>query len=147
MAKKIRIGLLDFGVRKTEYSSMGKVLDVLDYAENADSLGFSKFWLTEHHNYSSDDAWSSPQMLLPIILYNTDRINVGMAGVLINYYSSYEVAMNFKLLANLFPKRVDLGFANGSPPMEVAQLLAQQKFSKRPDSVPLKMKEIVYNQT
>ncbi|AZQ63746.1 LLM class flavin-dependent oxidoreductase [Flammeovirga pectinis] len=89
MEQKIKIGLLDFGIRKTDYSSMGKILDVMEYAEHADRLGFSRIWLTEHHNYSSSDAWSSPQMLLPLILNNTDQINVGVAGVLLNYYSSY----------------------------------------------------------
>ncbi|MBB6462252.1 LLM class flavin-dependent oxidoreductase [Flammeovirga kamogawensis] len=94
MEQKIKLGLLDFGIRKTDYSSTGKILDVMEYAEYADRLGFSRIWLTEHHNYSSSNAWSSPQMLLLLILNNTDQINVSVAGVLLNYYSSYEVALN-----------------------------------------------------
>ncbi|OAB79896.1 LLM class flavin-dependent oxidoreductase [Cochleicola gelatinilyticus] len=142
MNNKISLGLLDFGKRNTEYSSMGKVLDVIDYAIAADKLGFSRFWLAEHHNFSSSEAWSSPQMLLPMLLCETERINIGMAGVLINYYSSYEIATNFKMLENLFPSRVDLGFAAGTPPLKISQLLSQQDFEKKPDTVERKMKEI-----
>ncbi|MDG3582876.1 LLM class flavin-dependent oxidoreductase [Galbibacter pacificus] len=140
--KKIQLGLLDFGKRKSEYSSMGKVLDVIDYAIEADQLGFSRFWLSEHHNFSREEAWSSPQMLLPLILSETQRINVGMAGVLLNYYSSYSTATNFKMLANLFPSRVDLGFAAGTPPMKISQLLCQNKFDERPNTLPTKLQEI-----
>lgn len=142
MKKNITLGLLDFGARTTEYSSIGKVLDVIDYAIAADKLGFSRFWLAEHHNFSSSEAWSNPQMLLPILLGETNKINIGMAGVLINYYSSYEIAMNFKMLENLFPTRVDLGFAAGTPPLKISQLLRQESFENRPDTVAEKIKEI-----
>lgn len=140
--EQIKIGLLEFGKRDTEYSSMGKVLEVIDYAKQADELGFSRFWLAEHHNYSSSEAWSSPQVLLPILLGETEQINVGMAGVLINYYSSYETAVNFKMLENLYPTRVNLGFAAGTPPLKISQLLCQNDFKDRPDSINTKIKEI-----
>lgn len=140
--EQLKLGLLDFGRRKTKYSSMGKILDVVEYGKEADATGFSRLWLAEHHNYSSSDAWSSPQMLLPLFLSETENINVGMAGVLLNYYSSYEVAMNFKMLANLFPGRVDLGFAAGTPPLNISQLLAQNNFESRPDTIPLKMEQL-----
>lgn len=142
MGTSIKLGLLDFGTRKTKYSSMGKVLEVMEYAKEADSLGFTRFWLSEHHNFSSSEAWSSPQMILPLILNETDEIHVGMAGVLLNYYSSYEVAMNFKMLANLFPQRVDLGFAAGTPPLRVSQWLSQQNFKERPNTIANKVTEL-----
>ena len=132
--RQIKIGLLEFGFRDTQWSSMGNIIDVIDYAVKADELGFSRFWLGEHHNFFATSSWSTPQSLLPILLHSTHQIKVGMAGVLINYYSPYEIACNFKMLANLFPNRCDLGFAAGTPPKQVGQEMLQQEFSKPPDN-------------
>lgn len=128
----IKIGLLEFGYRESEYSSVGKLADVIEYAQLADELGFSRLWLGEHHNYYHLSAWSNPQFLIPILLHSTDRIKVGIAGILINYYSVYEICMNFKLIANLYPGRVDLGFANGTPPLNVAGMLRQTELQEYP---------------
>ncbi len=122
-------------------SSMGKVLDVIDYAEKADELGFSRYWISEHHNYSNTDAWSSPLMMVPILLQSTNKIKIGVGGVLLNYYSPYEIALHFKLMENLFPGRLDLGIANGTPPVQVGKfMLHRKRGNKIPDTIADKMK-------
>lgn len=131
--KNIKLGLLEFGNRHRDQSSMHSVLDVLEYAERADELGFSRFWLGEHHLFNAMAPWSSPQMLLPLLLQQTDRIKVGMAGVLMNFYSPYHVACDFKLLANLFPGRCDLGFANGRPAPRIGRQMRCEQFAEYPD--------------
>lgn len=150
----IKLGLLEFGYRVSKYSSVGKLVDIVNYAEMADRLGFSRLWLSEHHNFYALSAWSNPQFLIPTLLSSTDRMKIGMAGILINYYSPYEIAMNYKLMANLYPDRVDLGFANGTPPMNIASMLVQRQLEKYPDDYYQKIadlsemlhKEDVFNQ-
>lgn len=131
---EIKIGLLEFGYYKRGVNSLSIIEKIMDYVVKADELGFTRFWLTEHHNFYPTSPWSSPEILLPLFLGMTERIKVGMAGVLINYHSPYRVALNFKLLSNLYPGRVDLGFANGTPPENISYMLCQKKFKKRPDS-------------
>lgn len=131
--KNIKLGILEFGNRHRDQSSLHSVLDVLDYAERADQLGFSRFWLGEHHLFNAMAPWASPQMLLPLLLQQTDRIKVGMAGVLMNFYSPYQVACDFKLLANLFPGRCDLGFANGRPAPRIGRQMRCEQFAEYPD--------------
>jgi luciferase family oxidoreductase group 1 len=139
----IKLGLLDFGARNGSVSSMGKVLEVMDYAQVADELGYSRFWVSEHHNYSSSAAWANPQMLLPLLLNNTENISIGIAGILLNFYSSYEVALNFKMMENLFPGRVDLGIANGNPPINVCKNLTQRvKMRSKVYTLPTKVKQL-----
>ncbi len=87
--------------------------ELLDYAEMADQLGFSRFWLGEHYLYRKLQNWTNPEMLVPVIAGYTKRIKVGVAGSLISIHLPLDVATNFKLLANLFPGRIDLGFAKG----------------------------------
>jgi luciferase family oxidoreductase group 1 len=130
---KITLGLLEFGYYRKGVNSLSIVQHIMDYVVKADELGYSRFWLTEHHNYHPTSPWSTPEILLPIFLGISDRIKIGTAGILINYHSPYRVALDHKLLCNLYPGRVDLGFANGTPPENVSRLLRQSNFRKRPD--------------
>lgn len=141
---KIELGILEFGKINSEYSSVGKISDILSLTIEADQLGFSKYWFSEHHNYVSDDPWSNPLVLLPIVLNNTENIDVGLAGILLNFYSTYEIAMHFKLLSNIFPNRVDLGIANGNPPINVKKMLTDDEGYElnRENSIPRKIKEL-----
>lgn len=128
-----RIGILEFGYRHGGQSSMHALMDVNDLCRRADELGFHYYWLTEHHVNRVLSAWSCPRLLLPLLLQQTDRIRIGMAGVLSNFHAPYRVALDFKLLANLFPNRVDLGFANGRPSLRVASALRTEELRAYPD--------------
>jgi alkanesulfonate monooxygenase SsuD/methylene tetrahydromethanopterin reductase-like flavin-dependent oxidoreductase (luciferase family) len=116
-----KIGLLEFGYR-TSVSAPASILNnIIDSAIKADQLGYHCYWLGEHHRGSK--AWSSPEMLIPVLAGMTDKIKIGAAGILLSVHSPYRVALNFKLLANLFPKRIDLGLANGIPNIKYARML------------------------
>jgi len=118
---KIKIGILDFGYRKKNISGVNILHDVFEYASVADSLGFSSFWLGEHHN--SGQAWSTPEILIPLIAGYTKNIRIGAGGILLGAHSPYRVALNFKLLESLFPGRIDLGLANGATEERILQKL------------------------
>ena len=111
--KPIRVGLLDFGLRHGKLNSLSVVEDLIDYAGRADQLGFSRFWIAEHHVPQTRAAWSNPQALVPLLAGMTQRIHVGVAGILLSLHTPYHVASSFKLLAHLFPGRNDLGVSNG----------------------------------
>lgn len=77
-------------------------------ARRAEELGFSRFWIAEHHG-SQRWASSAPEILIAHILARTSSIRVGAGGVLLQHYSPFKVAEVFKVLAALAPGRVDLG--------------------------------------
>lgn len=110
--KNFKIGLLEFGLR-SGMNSLQIVNDVIEYAQKADELGFHRFWLAEHHYPSKSRPWNSPTPMIPILASATNKIKIGTAGVLLGLYSPYSVACDYKLLGNLFPRRIDLGIANG----------------------------------
>jgi hypothetical protein len=120
--KKIKIGILEFGVGQTNMKNVLK--NLFEYAIHADALGFSRFWLGEH--YLVNSLWYNPDVLIPIIAGQTDSIKVGSAGVLLSYRTPYDVALNYKLLCNLFPNRIDLGVAKGKAPKEISALLSAE---------------------
>ena len=86
-------------------------------AQQAEALGFERFWVAEHHGRGSRLAGTSPEVLLGHLAAETEEIRIGSGAVLLNHYSPYKVAEQFGVLDGLAPGRVDagLGRANGSP--------------------------------
>lgn len=80
----------------------------LELARLCDRLGYTRYWLAEHHSTNSF-AGSAPEVLIPRVAAATERIRVGSGGVMLPHYSPYKVAEQFRLLQTLFPGRIDLG--------------------------------------
>ena len=92
-------------------------------AQKAEEWGYSRFWVSEHH-HTDQLAGSSPEVLISYILAQTNKIQVGSGGVMLQHYSPYKVAENFNVLSNLAPGRVDLGIgkAPGGLPLSTKAL-------------------------
>lgn len=92
-------------------------------AQKAETAGFHRFWVAEHHN-SPELASSSPEVLISFLLAHTKHIRIGSGGVMLQHYSTYKVAENFNLLSSLAPGRVDLGVgkAPGGLPLSTRAL-------------------------
>lgn len=105
----------------------------LALAQKAESHGFKRFWVAEHHN-APKLASSSPEVLIGFLLAQTRRINIGSGGVMLQHYSAYKVAENFNLLASLAPGRVDLGIgkAPGGMPLSTHALQGAYDPSRKP---------------
>lgn len=77
-------------------------------AKACDELGYYRYWVAEHHD-SKHFANPCPEILATRIASATKRIRVGSGGVMLSHYSPLKVAECFKMLATLFPDRIDLG--------------------------------------
>ena len=87
--------------------------NTVELAQLADSLGYYRFWVSEHHNTKSF-ASASPEIFIPRLASVTEKIRVGSGGVLLGHYSPYKIAEQFRLLEALFPGRIDLGIGRAS---------------------------------
>jgi len=116
----IRIGLIDFGQRSPHLNSMLKLKDMIDYIVASEALGFDKLWLGEHHTPMPALAYNNPLNLLPILATHTRTISIGTAGTLMCIHNPYHIASSFKFYNNIFPNRIELGFANGMPYQAIA---------------------------
>ena len=77
-------------------------------AKACDSWGYHRYWVAEHHNTPSY-ASPCPEIMIAHIASVTEKIRVGSGGVMLSHYSSYKVAEVFRMLAALYPNRIDLG--------------------------------------
>ena len=80
----------------------------IELAKACDELGYTRYWVAEHHN-SPQFAGPSPEILIASIASVTKNMRVGSGGVMLSHYSPYKVAEVFNMLSALFPERIDLG--------------------------------------
>ncbi|WP_299272690.1 LLM class flavin-dependent oxidoreductase [uncultured Psychroserpens sp.] len=124
--EEIKIGLLEYGYR-IDKNSMATIEEIIEYAVEADRLGFSRFWLGEHHGPLTTTAFTNPDLLIGIIAGMTDDIKVGSAGSTILIHDAYPVATNYKLMNNMFYDRIDLGLAKGSGLVETKHVVKMDR--------------------
>ncbi|WP_336338351.1 LLM class flavin-dependent oxidoreductase [Haloarcula brevis] len=96
--------------------------NTVEAAQQAERLGYSRFWVAEHHGMGETLAGTTPEVLLGHLAAETDSIRLGSGAVLLNHYSPFKVAEVFGSLDALAPGRIDagLGRANGSPAVDRA---------------------------
>ncbi|HEX6862749.1 MAG TPA: MsnO8 family LLM class oxidoreductase [Thermoanaerobaculia bacterium] len=130
MSEPFRLGALDFCHVPRGQEPADGLWQTLDLAPALESLGYTRYWLAEHHTF--DVAHSCPEMLLPILAGMTSRIHLGTAGILLRYYSPYKVASTFRLLNMIYPGRIDLGLGRGRADDLVEELLLERRQDQRP---------------
>jgi len=77
-------------------------------AQHAERLGFTRYWLAEHHNMIGI-ASSATAVLVGHIAGATKTIRVGSGGVMLPNHAPLVVAEAFGTLAEMYPGRIDLG--------------------------------------
>ena len=99
------------------------ITDALKLAALTESLGYQRFWVSEHHSHPSI-VGTAPEILMAAVARETKTIRIGSAGVMLPHYSAFKVAEQFRVLDALAPGRIDLGVgrAPGSD-FRTAQLL------------------------
>ena len=104
----LRISVLDQSPIPEGSTGAHALHNSIDLAKLADSLGYHRYWVAEHHG-TPGLACAAPEVLIPAIACATSRIRVGSGGVMLPHYSPLKVAEVFTMLAGLFPGRIDLG--------------------------------------
>ncbi|RYG19212.1 MAG: LLM class flavin-dependent oxidoreductase [Chitinophagaceae bacterium] len=77
-------------------------------AQHAETLGYNRYWLAEHHNMISV-ASSATSILIGHIAGHTKSIRVGSGGIMLPNHTPLIIAEQFGTLATLYPNRIDLG--------------------------------------
>ena len=102
------IGLLEQSITRVDGNAEDTLAESLRLAQFAEEIGYSRIWVSEHHD-SEAIAGSSPEVLLSAIGGATNTIRLGSGGIMLPHYSAFKVAENFAVLSNLYPGRIELG--------------------------------------
>jgi luciferase family oxidoreductase group 1 len=123
----IPLSVLDLSPVTTATPGSAALRNSLDLAQLADRLGYTRYWLAEHHNLASI-ASSAPEVMIGQVAAATSRMRVGSGGVMLVNHPPLMVAERFKVLEALFPGRIDLGLgrAPGTDPVTSYALRRRQ---------------------
>ena len=77
-------------------------------AAHAESEGYKRFWLAEHHAMPGI-ASSAVSVCLAHIGHATSAIRIGSGGIMLPNHNPFVITEQFGTLDALFPGRIDLG--------------------------------------
>ena len=103
-----RLSVLDLAMLREGATSAEALSDTTALARRADALGYSRFWVAEHHNMATV-ASTTPPVLIAHLAANTHNIRLGSGGVMLPNHPPLVVAEQFAMLEALYPGRIDLG--------------------------------------
>jgi luciferase family oxidoreductase group 1 len=108
MLSVIPLSVLDLAPIVEGGSAALALQNSLDLARHADTWGYRRYWVAEHHNMDGV-ASSATAVLVGHIAGGTQRIRVGAGGIMLPNHAPLVVAEQFGTLATLYPGRIDLG--------------------------------------
>lgn len=99
------------------------IRDAVGLAQRAEALGYTRYWVAEHHNMPSI-ATSAPEVLIAHVAAHTSTIRVGAGGIMLPNHNPLRIVEIFRTLEALHPNRIDLGLgrAPGTDPVTSAAL-------------------------
>ena len=122
--QKVAFSVLDLASRKdTDQGPAPALQRSLELAQHVERLGFTRFWVAEHHNMDAIVS-SATSLLIGYLAAGTQRIRVGAGGVMLPNHAPLVIAEQFGTLEALYPGRIDLGLgrAPGTDPLTARAL-------------------------
>lgn len=104
----IKLSVLDQTPVRKGSNANASLQETIQLAKLTDELGYTRYWLSEHHN-SVMLATGSPEVLIARLGAETKNIRLGSGGMMMPNHSTLRVAENFRVLEALYPNRIDLG--------------------------------------
>ncbi len=125
----------------TEGATPGDALrNSLDLARHAESLGYHRFWLAEHHNMVGI-ASAATSVAIGYVAGGTKTIRVGSGGIMLPNHAPMIIAEQFGTLASLYPGRIDLGLGR-APGTDQQTLRALRRNPSAADTFPQDVLEL-----
>ncbi|MFV2197438.1 LLM class flavin-dependent oxidoreductase [Nocardiopsis sp. LOL_012] len=111
-----------------------------ELAQNLEAWGYTRFWLSEHHNMRAV-ASAATSVALGFIAEGTSTIRVGSGGVMLPNHAPLVIAEQFGTLASLYPGRIDLGLGR-APGTDPRTMRALRRDSASASTFPADVQEL-----
>jgi len=112
-----------------------------DLAQHAETWGYHRFWLAEHHNLPGVGS-AATSVLIGFIAGATKSIRVGAGGIMLPNHAPLVVAEQFGTLESLYPGRIDLALGR-APGSDTATARALRRYFDSADSFPEDVAELI----
>ncbi|TGL75707.1 LLM class flavin-dependent oxidoreductase [Leptospira jelokensis] len=104
----VELSILDLVFINQGETPRDAIQNSVKVAQAAESLGYKRIWIAEHHNFPSI-ASAATSVVIGHIAGHTKKIRVGAGGIMLPNHSPLVIAEQFGTLESLYPKRIDLG--------------------------------------
>jgi len=141
MTNTIPISILELALITQDSNASATLEKTKEVAQLADTLGFKRFWLAEHHNMAHV-ASSATVVLIGYIASQTQNIRVGSGGIMLPNHSPIIVAEQFGTLETLYPNRIDLGLGRAPGTDAVTAKAIRKDFYEQSQQFPQNVTEL-----
>ncbi len=139
--KNIKYSILDLAI-VSEGTTLKETFDhSLALAQAAEEVGYTRFWLAEHHNSVAIGS-SATSVLIGNIAEGTEKIRVGSGGIMLPNHSPLIIAEQFGTLGILYPNRIDLGLGRAPGTDQLTAQAIRSDFFQAAQSFPLEVEKI-----
>ena len=114
----------------------------LALAQHGEQLGFTRYWLAEHHGMPGI-ASAATSTLLAYIGAGTSTIRIGAGGVMLPNHSPLVIAEQFGTLESLFPGRIDLGLGRAPGSDQRTAMALRRNLDSNADQFPQDVLELM----
>lgn len=113
----IPLGVLDLVPIPSGSTAADALRNSIDLAQQAERLGYARYWFAEHH-LNPGVAGTSPAVVLALTASATATIRLGSGAVQLGHRTALSTVEEFGLIDALHPGRLDLGLgrSGGRPP-------------------------------
>lgn len=133
--------LLDLSPIAEGQTASQALANSLDLARHAESLGYHRYWLAEHHNMPGI-ASAATSVVIGHIAGGTKTIRVGAGGIMLPNHAPLIIAEQFGTLATLYPNRIDLGIGR-APGTDMGTARALRRNMEASDQFPEDVMELL----
>ena len=112
-----------------------------DLAAHAESLGFTRYWVAEHHGMRGI-AGAATSVVIGHIAAATKTMRVGSGGIMLPNHSPLVIAEQFGTLDALYPGRIDLGLGRAPGSDQRVAAAIRRTLDSDPNAFPRDVMEL-----
>lgn len=139
---KLKLSVLDLVPVYENRNDTYALQQAVKLAQKAEQLGYERYWVAEHHDMERL-ACPAPEILLAHIGARTERIRIGSGALLLPHYSPLKVAETFRMLATLYPGRIDLGMGRAPGGNAHTSMALSGNFLENVRQMPQKLDDVI----
>jgi alkanesulfonate monooxygenase SsuD/methylene tetrahydromethanopterin reductase-like flavin-dependent oxidoreductase (luciferase family) len=109
----MQFGWLTLAMSPSPEEDGARIDDIVAQACEAERLGFSDVWLTEHY-FTGESVYCDSLMFAAALAMKTSKVRLGFAVVQTPFHHPVRLAVQLALLDNLSKGRIDVGIGKGT---------------------------------
>ena len=136
-----RFSVLDLAPIVEGSNARQALANSLDLAQHAETWGYTRYWVAEHHNMQGI-ASAATAVVIGHIAGGTTTIRVGAGGVMLPNHAPLVIAEQFGTLESLYPGRIDLGLGRAPGTDQITAHALRRTLTGEIDDYPRDVMEL-----